>query len=400
MFQNPWAWLGLAAIAAPVLVHLLARRPARRIPFPTLRFLPATRLAPIRRGRLTDAGLLVVRCGVIAAAVAALAQPDWRRPPSAPVPATDLARAILVDASWSMSREAVTGGAALDAARREAVDLRAGATRARLIEARALVGALGGAAAWLAQQPMRRELVLVSDFQEGTIEREDLRAVPDDIGIRLVPIDGRAPRAPEPPDASSAPAIQLLAGAATQAGARAARRAAEARGAPARGRPDRSVAIVFPDFERRGELLGAARPLDEPWMFDIVGAVTHGDQAHTYLEGLTWSAGDAGRHELRLFSAVPAGTLGSAALIAAAARAASPDPDPAELAAATIADATLRAWERPASDVIPVAARDPDRSDGRWMWGLALALLALEAWLRRARPTPAPADEMPHERAA
>ena len=396
MFQNPWAWLGLAAIAVPVLVHLLARRPARRILFPTLRFLPASRLAPIRRGRLTDIGLLVVRSGAILAAVTALAQPDWFSDPPDRTGQPDVARAILVDASWSMSREVVSGGTAASAARAEADRLRASATTARLADSAAPAEAIGAAINWLRHQPMRRELVLVSDFQTGTIEREDLRAIPDGIGIRLVRIEARAPVAPVRSDPAAPPAVRLLAGASGQRGADAARRAAESRGAPARGRPDRTIAIVFPDFEKRSELVAATRPLDQPWMFDVVQRVARGDQSHLYLEGLTWSAGE---NEVRLFPGVASGSLGAAALIAAAARAASPDPEAAELNAMTIADATLRTWERPPSDVTPVVGRNPNRFDGRWMWGLALALLALEALMRRTRPSPIPV-EMSHERAA
>jgi hypothetical protein len=398
MFRNPWAWLGLASIAVPILVHLLARRPARRISFPTLRFLPPTRLAPIRRGRLADVVLLLVRCGVIAAAVTALAQPEWRRAPADSATQTDLARAILVDSSWSMSREAVPGGTAGAAARREADTLRSGVTTARLVDSARPAQALAATANWLLQQPSRRELVVISDFQTGTIEAEDLGAIADGIGIRLVRIDARTLPAPARPDGSAPPAVQLLAGPSGRTGAEAARRAAENRGAPARGRADRAVTIVFPDFDRRSDLLTATRPLDQPWMFDVVDRVARGDQAHLYMEGLTWSAG-AGTNELRLFPTVAAGSLSSAALIAAAARSSSSDPEAAELVPTTIADATLRSWERPSSDVVPVGGSDPNRFDGRWMWGLALALLALEAWVRRARQTPMPA-EMSHERAA
>lgn len=399
MFQNPWAWLGLAAIAAPILVHLLARRPARRIAFPTLRFLPATRLAPIRRGSLTDVGLLLVRCGAIVAAVAALAQPYWRQDSAGRPGQPELARAILVDASWSMSRDAAGGGTAAAVARRDADGLRAGATHARVVESPVMADALRAAGNWLAQQPMRREVVLISDFQAGALERDDLTAIPPDIGIRLIRIDARAPVAPPRTLPLAPPAVQLLAGPSGQSGAEAARRAAETRGAPARGRTDRTVAVVFPDFDRKSELQAAGRPLDQPWMFDVVNRVVRDDHAHLYVDGLTWSAGAAGASELRLFPTVAAGSLGSAALVAAAARSASPDPDPAELSADGIDDATLRAWERPAADVPPLVGRDPNQFDGRWMWGLALALLAVEALIRRARPAPAPA-EIAHERAA
>ena len=77
MFQNPIAWLGLAAIAVPILVHLLGRRRARRLAFPTLRFVPASPLPPVRRDRLTDVPLLLVRVAAIATAAVALTQPLW-----------------------------------------------------------------------------------------------------------------------------------------------------------------------------------------------------------------------------------------------------------------------------------------------------------------------------------
>ena len=76
-FLQPWAWIGLIAVAAPIAAHLLARRSARRLPFPTVRFLPAPIQTPISRHRLTDILLLVVLCLILVAAVSALAQPVW-----------------------------------------------------------------------------------------------------------------------------------------------------------------------------------------------------------------------------------------------------------------------------------------------------------------------------------
>src|SRR5262245_33147079 len=75
IWLNPIAWLGLAAIVIPVAVHLLAHHRAQRQPFPTLRFLPSTRLAATRRRALEDIPLLIVRSAIIAAAVAACAGP-------------------------------------------------------------------------------------------------------------------------------------------------------------------------------------------------------------------------------------------------------------------------------------------------------------------------------------
>ncbi len=72
---QPWAWWGLAAVALPILVHLLARHRVREMPFPSLRFLRPTALAALRRRVLSDVPLLLVRVAMIAAAVAALAAP-------------------------------------------------------------------------------------------------------------------------------------------------------------------------------------------------------------------------------------------------------------------------------------------------------------------------------------
>ena len=77
-FLQPWAWIGLVALAGPIVAHLLARRSARRLPFPTVRFLPPAIQTPISRDRLTDITLLVVRCLILVAAAAALAPlADW-----------------------------------------------------------------------------------------------------------------------------------------------------------------------------------------------------------------------------------------------------------------------------------------------------------------------------------
>ena len=58
---NPSALFALAAIAAPILIHILVQRRAERFPFPTLRFLQPTRLAAIRRHLLEDLPLLAIR---------------------------------------------------------------------------------------------------------------------------------------------------------------------------------------------------------------------------------------------------------------------------------------------------------------------------------------------------
>ena len=63
LWLNPSALFALAAVAAPILIHILIQRRAERFPFPTLRFLQPTRLAAIRRHLLEDLPLLAVRVG-------------------------------------------------------------------------------------------------------------------------------------------------------------------------------------------------------------------------------------------------------------------------------------------------------------------------------------------------
>src|ERR1700704_1365916 len=72
---NPSALFALAAVAAPILIHILIQRKAERFPFPTLRFLQPTRLAAIRRHLIEDWPLLAIRVALLAAAAAALAGP-------------------------------------------------------------------------------------------------------------------------------------------------------------------------------------------------------------------------------------------------------------------------------------------------------------------------------------
>jgi hypothetical protein len=403
IFQNPWAWLGLLAIAAPVVAHLLARRPARRQLFPDLRFLPAAAHKPIRRDRLTDLWLLLLRGGVIAAAVVALTQPLWLSAARARDLGGQIARAIIVDTSASMQRAAAGGGRAIEAARRQAGDVAAGSTLARVGETAAPASLLDGAVAWLSVQPMRRELVVISDFQPAAIAGTDLQRVPADIGVRTIAIalDAAAAAAPAAAAPASGPAdgVRLLAGAAERAGVAAARSAAIVRGAPAAGRHDRPVALVFPQFEGRDALLKASSPIDEPWMFDVLMAV----RSDPTLRAAAARAGKTaagmvsarlgaveGTERLLLFTSGPAHHLTSAAIVAATMRGVADVPAPAESAMGTLDESERAGWHRPPAEAARPGARlAGDQSDGRWWWLAALALLIGETIVRRTRPAPA-----------
>ncbi|HPA45415.1 MAG TPA: BatA domain-containing protein [bacterium] len=70
--------LGIAAVAGPILAHLLARPRYRRVPFTMLRFLHAGKAEMETRRRLRDFLLLMLRCTMIILAALLFAGPLWR----------------------------------------------------------------------------------------------------------------------------------------------------------------------------------------------------------------------------------------------------------------------------------------------------------------------------------
>ncbi|MFN0086998.1 MAG: BatA domain-containing protein, partial [Blastocatellia bacterium] len=61
-FLNPFFLLGLAAIAAPIIVHLVRRTKAPRVEFPSLMFVRRVPQRTIRRRQFTNLLLLLMRC--------------------------------------------------------------------------------------------------------------------------------------------------------------------------------------------------------------------------------------------------------------------------------------------------------------------------------------------------
>jgi hypothetical protein len=437
IWQNPWAWIGLIVLAVPVLVHLLGRRSARVQPFPTLQFLKTSRLLPVRRARLSDALLLAVRLAILAAAVAALAQPLLLTGARVRAGGRTLARAIVVDTSASMMRVTPADGRAVDAARQEAQRMAGEAGTSVILESAAPATTLAGAVAWLNTQPGRREVAIISDFQVGTLDEMDLAIVPPASGVRLTRIDVSTDSASIESVTTSGgnetvarialvqgrtdvewmvrgrsaeqdgDALLLLAGSNERNRAEAALAAALAAAAPP-VTSGRSVAIVYPQYERRRELLRTAQPLDERWMADAIARLRD-DATFATASSTADAADDAtdaapfavvastdagrpvilaargnieGRDRLLLLSMADAGSLTSAALIAAVSRALSTSPPVRELEPATLSDAQLGVWQRSAS--AESRGSDADASDGKWFWLVALGLLAIETWLRRA----------------
>jgi hypothetical protein len=416
----------LVTAAAPILIHLLVQRRAEPFAFPTLRFLRPTRLASMRRRVLDDLPLLVVRCAILGAAVAALAGPlivtsgrrdAWNR---------RVVRAVVSDAEAGAAR-----------------GLAAGVFRAQEFSGPSLRDGVRRAIAWLEEAPPgRRELVVVSRFPVGALAAVDLAAVPRDVAIRLerngtlplsrslsfgrvlsssgtidrgLTLDGASTIVSEhqtgepssdvwPVEVVAASDAKTIVDAAIDAV-----RAGRVWAAP----PDRRARLIVLDGTAIGVPADAV-PVSVPWMADAIARIagdadvqmaarrvvrpqTEREPAGGRLRSGPWlpvarasdgtpivaAAASAGR--LAVVTSVTPSNVAMPILLRAVVNALAevPDVQPAEVAA--IPDADLRAWSRGAVAPPATPLRNVDADDRRWLWGTALLLLALEAWMRRAR---------------
>jgi hypothetical protein len=421
IWLNAPVLFALAALAAPVLIHILVQRRAEQLPFPTLRFLRPTRLAAIRRHVLVDAALLAVRAAILALAVAALAGPllltavrrqTWER---------RVARAVVTET-------AADGQPGADDR----------AFRLQRFTGPSLRDAVRRATAWLEQTPpARRELVIASPLAIGSLDAADVALIPASIGIRFE-------RQGALPQTRTVPAGRLigvepgvLAREVTFAGALTtvrdmptseaatwpievthapdAKAAVDAAKSVVLGQrvraspPDRRVRLVIGADAARGPAVENATPVAEPWMADAAARIVRDSELQTAASHIENGLADD------RFSNAPWQTLASAAdgrpllvaadrlvvsaaaatdivtplLMRAIANGVAPAADLQSAEVLPIADRQLQEWSRPAS--IPAAPnaevlrRSDSDDDRRWFWIAALGLIALETWMRRAR---------------
>ena len=78
-FLAPLFFLGLGAIAAPILVHLVQRERKHVIAFPSLMFVRRIPYQSVRRRRIRHWFLLLMRAAALALIVAAFARPFFRQ---------------------------------------------------------------------------------------------------------------------------------------------------------------------------------------------------------------------------------------------------------------------------------------------------------------------------------
>ena len=120
-FAHPSYLWGLAAIALPILVHLLNQRRPRPLSFGAIEFVLRSQRQKARRLRLRQILLLALRCLLIAAVALALARPSLKpRGAQAALPAGPQATALVLDASLSM-RYRIGSKTLFERARQEAL---------------------------------------------------------------------------------------------------------------------------------------------------------------------------------------------------------------------------------------------------------------------------------------
>lgn len=398
----PWALVGAALLAGPLLVHMLLRRHARRAVFPAIHFVPPIRVAAVRFRRPSDIALLVLRLAIVAAAVLAAAQPVLVTPSRVAGWNARTIRALIVDTSRGLA-------SADETIRVE----EQGAFHSRRFASSNLRESLAKAATWFSVAPPgRREAVIISDFQKGALDRADLQLLPTAAGVRLIR-NGTTPgvRDVQLPDVTgfrgarwqpslrlepeatrvtwrstgegAPPWLTTMEAAGDREAAARAWRAAAAAGI-AEGDASRAVSIRFagapPDRSSR-------RQPRTPWMVDATLALRRSTLAEETGAALNVFEAD-GRLVVETTGAAsaPAAPAIVRAVILAVRPRSIADRE-AEIVA--VPEAELAAWSREpapgeAATAQPWSGRLSD-SDARWMWLLALLLLGVEAWVRRAR---------------
>ncbi len=345
---NPAGLASLIGLAAPILVHLLLRRRARRVPFPSLRFVQPSHAAAVRLRAITDRRLLCIRCAVVAAAALALARPLLVTPDRRDGWNARTVRAIVVDATPSAGRPS----AAVDEERRTAF-------RSTVIQSEAIDDGIAEAVNWLtAAPPARREVVVLSDFQRGTVDRVMVDRVPASIGVRLRQIISEARSIAEPEVR-----VTVQAPARDRAAAEAALRAAGQGSDASR----RTVAIYTRDAEPP---CGVGRLL-APWMAAVAPAVANARTGAIDARSMVIAL-DAPTSSFELPRTIRA--VRRALLAPAAWRELEPDRLP---------QAALAALSRPSQPIADADMKQAEEPDGRWLWLAGLAFIGLETWLRR-----------------
>ena len=167
-FLAPLFFAGLAALAIPVLIHLIQRERKNVVPFPSLMFVRRIPYSSIRRRRIHNWALLMLRLAAIALIVAAFARPFFRSTTLAAASGGARDIVVLLDRSYSMGH-----GDQWDRAKRAAADAVSSMTngdRASLV--------LFAAAAEIAVQPTNDRARMQSEINAAKLSSAGTRLGP------------------------------------------------------------------------------------------------------------------------------------------------------------------------------------------------------------------------------
>ena len=223
-FLAPLFFLALAGLAIPVLLHLTQREKKQIVHFPSLMFVRRIPYQSVRRRKIHNWLLLMVRLAALALIILAFARPLIQRDNAAPIGAGSREVVVLLDNSYSMGfgdhwNRAMAAARAefdkLNASDRGSlvlfssgadIQLRSTSERDRLNAAVATATpgdaatrfspALKVAGSVVAESTLpRREVVIISDFQRGGWRGEEGARLPQGVTLTPVAIQGVADRA-------------------------------------------------------------------------------------------------------------------------------------------------------------------------------------------------------------
>lgn len=391
---NPLALVALAAVVAPVVVHLLLRHRARRVVVPTVRFVSRAAPQAVHLRRPSDLFLLMLRVAIVAVAALAVAAPLFLTERRLARWNERVAKAVIIDVADGAST------ADIEPLRAE----RLGSDPYRQIETRDLAPALRRAALWLQlSPPARREIVVFSPFVAGSLADSDLADLPQELGLRFVRTTRRPPRplmgqVVTPEGRRQFEAVLLGEGISVRYGET---RPLSFDGLEIRGNAPNAAAInrllrviaranvAAPQSDIRtviqfspGASFAAKSP-PQPHVTAAALRLVQDPSIHDVPMEVSVS-GD----ELRVSADINPDALEAAAVVRAALEAGVDRHRFRDHEVTLIPDTLLRAWSREPATVSLEGWQASDRSDARWFWLVALLLLGVETMVRRSAGRP------------
>jgi Aerotolerance regulator N-terminal/von Willebrand factor type A domain len=223
-FLAPLFFVALAGLAIPVLLHLTQREKKQIVHFPSLMFVRRIPYQSVRRRKIHNWLLLMVRLAALALIVLAFARPLISHEAAAPIGAGSREVVVLLDNSYSMgfgdhwqratqaAREQINKLSASDRATLVLfssgadIQMRSTSEKSRLSAVLDTLKPVDGATRYspalkvagsiVAESTLpRREVILISDFQRGGWRGEEGARLPQGVTLTPIAVQGAADRA-------------------------------------------------------------------------------------------------------------------------------------------------------------------------------------------------------------